>query len=216
MLIAKSINKSYKDTPILKDINLTIEDKEIISIMGPSGAGKSTLMHILSTLDKPSSGELYFGESDLLKLNQDELAEFRNKTVGFIFQAHNLLPELTAFENVCLPAYIGKFDTKLTHEKANYLLNTLNLSHRLNHRPADLSGGENQRVAIARALINDPKIIFADEPCGNLDSKNTEIMYNLLLSLQKQFQQTLIVSTHNPEFAKMANRTITIKDGEIV
>jgi lipoprotein-releasing system ATP-binding protein len=216
MLVAKSITKSYGDTQVLQNIDLVIADQEIVSIMGASGAGKSTLMHILATLDKPSTGQLHFNNIDLLKLNQTQLADFRNKSIGFVFQFHNLLPELTAFENICLPGYIGNFDKKLVHKKAENLLERLSLTHRTHYRPADLSGGEKQRVAIARALINEPKIIFADEPCGNLDSENTKNMYHLLLSLQKEFGKILIVSTHNPDFAKMAHRNIIMKDGRIV
>lgn len=215
MLIANNITKSYGNTNVLQGIDLTINNKEVVCIMGTSGAGKSTLMHILSTLEQPDTGNLFFNETNLLKLNKNDLAIFRNKNIGFVFQSYNLLSELNVIENVCIPGYIGNFKHDLVQKKAIELLNTLNLGHKIKANILELSGGEKQRVAVARALINDPEMVFADEPCGNLDSMNAKNMYDLLLSLHRQLGKTLVVSTHNKDFFEMADKKLFIKDGKI-
>lgn len=215
MLEAKGIHKSFGDLKVLKGIDITVSDKEIVSIVGSSGAGKSTLLHILGTLDKPDSGMIIYDDKPVSGLKDDELATFRNRTVGFVFQFHHLLPEFTALENVCIPAYIGGVSRKEAEQKAEEILGLLNLSDRLTHKPAALSGGEQQRVAVARALINSPKIIFADEPSGNLDSAAAKELHELFFRLREQLGQTFIIVTHNLELAAMADRTIHIKDGKI-
>lgn len=215
MLEAKGIHKSFGDLKVLKGIDITVSDKEIVSIVGSSGAGKSTLLHILGTLDKPDSGMIIYDDKPVSGLKEDELAAFRNRKVGFVFQFHHLLPEFTALENVCIPAYIGGVSRKEAEQKAEEILGLLNLSDRLTHKPAALSGGEQQRVAVARALINSPKIVFADEPSGNLDSAAAKELHELFFRLREQLGQTFIIVTHNLELAAMADRTIHIKDGKI-
>lgn len=215
MLEAKGIHKSFGDLKVLKGIDITVSDKEIVSIVGSSGAGKSTLLHILGTLDKPDSGMIIYDDKPVSGLKEDELATFRNRKVGFVFQFHHLLPEFTALENVCIPAYIGGVSRKEAEQKAEEILGLLNLSDRLTHKPAALSGGEQQRVAVARALINSPKIVFADEPSGNLDSAAAKELHELFFRLREQLGQTFIIVTHNLELAAMADRTIHIKDGKI-
>ena len=216
MINATNIHKSYGSLNVLKGVDLQIPAGEIVSIVGPSGSGKSTLLHILGTLDKPDRGELSI-DGQKISFNSDkQVAAFRNQHIGFVFQFHHLLPEFTAIENVCIPAWIGGKNKKETTEKALMLLKTLGLGHRLEHKPMELSGGEQQRVAVARALINDPKIIFADEPTGNLDSANARDLHQLFFDLRKQFAQTFLIVTHNEELASMSDRILHMKDGLIV
>ncbi|MES2618614.1 MAG: ABC transporter ATP-binding protein [Bacteroidota bacterium] len=216
MIIAKGITKQYGDLKVLKGIDLTIADNEIVSIVGDSGAGKTTLLQILGTLDRPGSGTLHYGETDIQQLKPKALAEFRNKNIGFIFQFHQLLPEFTCLENVCMPALIAKQKKSVAEKKAKELLDYLNLSHRYLHKPSELSGGEQQRCAVARALMNDPSTIFADEPSGNLDSKNANELHKLFFNLRKDFGHSFVIVTHNEEFANMADRKLVMKDGMIV
>jgi len=215
MLIAEGIHKSFGDLKVLKGIDLSVKEKEIVSIVGSSGAGKSTLLHILGTLDKPDSGNISYDDKPVTELNEEELAAFRNKTIGFVFQFHHLLPEFTALENVCIPAFIGRVPRKEAEERAKKFLGMMNLSDRLTHKPSALSGGEQQRVAVARALINHPRIVLADEPSGNLDSAAAKELHQLFFTLRDQIGQTFIIVTHNQELAKMADRMITMKDGKI-
>ncbi|MCK9400349.1 MAG: ABC transporter ATP-binding protein [Bacteroidales bacterium] len=215
MLVAQGIHKSFGDLKVLKGIDLSVREKEIVSIVGSSGAGKSTLLHILGTLDKPDSGSIFYDNKPVTELNEEALAAFRNKTIGFVFQFHHLLPEFTALENVCIPAFIGRVPRKEAEERAKKLLGIMNLSDRLTHKPSALSGGEQQRVAVARALINHPRIVLADEPSGNLDSAAAKELHQLFFSLRDQIGQTFIIVTHNLELAKMADRMITMKDGKI-
>ncbi|UII24860.1 ABC transporter ATP-binding protein [Fulvivirga maritima] len=215
MLKATGIRKTYGELFVLKGIDLHVRKKEVISIVGASGAGKSTLLHILGTLDKPDAGSLEIGDKPVNRLNSKEKAAFRNKNIGFIFQFHNLLPEFTALENVCLPAYIGKRKQSDISAKAKYLFDILGIASRKDHKPSELSGGEQQRVAVARALINDPAIIFADEPSGNLDSKNAMELHNLFFKLRDELEQTFVIVTHNEQLAEMADRKLEIKDGII-
>ena len=215
MLEAVSITKSFGSLPVLKGINLKVEKGEIVSIVGASGAGKSTLLHILGTLDKPDQGHVKLNGVNLETLNGNSLAEFRNKHVGFIFQFHNLLPEFTALENVCIPGFIGKQDEREVMNKAAELLELLGISERKDHKPSEMSGGEQQRVSVARALINNPEIIYADEPSGNLDSHNADELHKMFFDLKKKLHQTFVIVTHNPELAEMADRKLTIVDGII-
>ncbi len=216
MIKAAGVSKKYGELQVLKGIDLQIEDKEIISIVGDSGAGKTTLLQILGTLDNATDGEVYYDNVLIKNLKQKALADFRNTHIGFIFQFHQLLPEFTCLENVCMPAWIAKKDKKATETRAKELLTYLNLSHRFNHKPSELSGGEQQRCAVARALINQPKVIFADEPSGNLDSKNANELHQLFLNLRKDFGYSFVIVTHNEEFANMADRKLVMKDGYIV
>lgn len=216
MLVAKNIIKNYGDLPVLKGISLTIAESEIVSIVGASGAGKSTLLHILGTLDSPDSGELLLDNKEVTGLNSNQLAQVRNLSLGFIFQFHNLMAELTALENVCLPAWIAKSDKVKTETYAMELLQTLGLKDRINHLPSELSGGEQQRVAVARALINSPKYIFADEPSGNLDSNNAEDLHRLFFDLRDKYKCAFVIVTHNQDLAKMSDRIITIQDGKLL
>lgn len=215
---AKNINKHFDDLRVLNNINLSIKKGEIVSIVGASGAGKTTLLQILGTLDKPdlnTSASLVINGTDVLGLKDKNLSKFRNLNLGFIFQFHQLLPEFNALENICIPAMIAKTNTKEAEKKALELLDYLGLSHRANHYPAELSGGEQQRVAVARALINNPSIIFADEPSGNLDTKGAENLHELFFKLRDDFNQTFVIITHNEELADMADRKIEIIDGQI-
>ncbi len=216
MLEAIGISKKYGHLEVLKNINLQIDSSEIVSIVGASGAGKSTLLHILGTLDRPDSGSVILDKIELNQLNDKKLSAFRNEKIGFVFQFHNLMAELTALENVCLPAWVGKNDKKQTETRAMELLHILNLSARASHLPSELSGGEQQRVAVARALINSPAYVFADEPSGNLDSKNADELHKLFFSLRDQFKCSFVIVTHNPELAGMSDRTIKLEDGKIV
>lgn len=216
ILKANNISKTYGELKVLKRVDLEIAKNEVVSIVGASGAGKSTLLHILGTLDKPEHGELVIDGYDVVSLNANSLAKFRNKKVGFVFQFHNLLPEFTAIENVCLPGFMSGKNEKEVRKRAANLLETLGLADRGNHRPSELSGGEQQRVSVARALINDPNIIFADEPSGNLDSKNAEQLHKLFFDLRDQFNKTFVIVTHNEELADLSDRKVEIKDGTIV
>ena len=219
MIIAKNIHKYYGDVQVLKGLDLHIEKGEIVAIVGPSGAGKTTLLQILGTLDKPlkeEKFELSINNIALKNLSDKELSEFRNNHIGFIFQFHQLLPEFTALENVCIPAYIGKKNKKETEIRAKELLEFLGLSHRIHHKPNELSGGEQQRVAVARALINNPSVILADEPSGNLDSESAKNLHELFFKLRDEFGQTFILVTHNEELAAMTDRKLTMIDGKII
>ena len=213
MIQATGIHKSYGNLEVLKGIDLHINKKEIVSIVGASGAGKSTLLHI--TLDKADRGQLIIDGTEVGKLNDSQLAAFRNQKIGFVFQFHHLLPEFTAIENICIPAYIGGMGKKEATERAEKLLEYLNLTDRKTHKPSELSGGEQQRIAVARALINQPAVVLADEPSGNLDSKSAEELHKLFFRLRDKMDQTFVIVTHNPTLAAMSDRTITIKDGRI-
>lgn len=219
MIIGKNIHKFYGEVPVLKGVNLHIKKGEIVAIVGPSGAGKTTLLQILGTLDKPlkeQDFELVVNAISLKNLSDKELSSFRNNHIGFIFQFHQLLPEFTALENVCIPAYIGKKSKNETEKRAKEILTFLGLSHRINHKPNELSGGEQQRVAVARALINNPAVILADEPSGNLDSESAKKLHELFFKLRDEFGQTFVLVTHNEELAKMADKKLTMKDGVII
>ncbi len=216
MLIAKGIYKNYGDLPILKGIDLSIAKKEVVSIVGASGAGKTTLLQILGTLDKPDSGNLTIGGEQVTGLKGNQLSKFRNNRLGFIFQFHQLLPEFTAVENVILPALFGQRPKNEAIKKGKELLDFLGLADRFNHKPSQLSGGEQQRVAVARSLINDPDIIFADEPSGNLDSTNSRELHELFFRLKDEMNQTFVIVTHNQELADMSDRKLEMKDGIII
>ncbi|WP_304140710.1 ABC transporter ATP-binding protein [Mesoflavibacter zeaxanthinifaciens] len=219
MIKAKNIHKYYDDLHVLKGVDVTIKKGEIVSIVGASGAGKTTLLQILGTLDfidKNSETELIINDKNITELNEKQLAEFRNKHIGFIFQFHQLLPEFTALENVCIPAFIKGTNKTEANKRAKELLDFLGLSHRYNHKPNELSGGEQQRVAVARALVNNPELIFADEPSGNLDSESAENLHNLFFKLRDEFGQTFVIVTHNEELANLADRKLTMVDGKIV
>jgi lipoprotein-releasing system ATP-binding protein len=216
MIEIKNIEKSYGDLKVLKGINLQFNRSEIATVVGASGAGKSTLLHIIGTLDKPDSGEIIINGESPCKMNEQELATFRNAQIGFVFQFHHLLPEFTSLENVALPALIAGVGKKTALKKSEKLLDFLKLSDRLTHKPSQLSGGEQQRVAVARALINNPKLILADEPSGNLDSENAKKLHQLFFDLRDEFKQTFIIVTHNKELAEMSDKQIVMKDGKIV
>lgn len=213
MLKATGLKKSYSSLPVLKGVNLEIKKGEVVAIVGASGAGKSTLLHILGSLDIPDEGGVKVNGTDLFKLSKKALADFRNKNLGFVFQFHNLLPEFTALENVMIPGLIAQGDVNKIKDRASELLKSLGLESRSTHKPSELSGGEQQRVAVARALINSPLLIFADEPSGNLDSKNATELHQLFFQLRRDFGQTFVIVTHNQEFASMADRKLEIKDG---
>lgn len=215
MIRTANIHRSFGKLEVLKGIDLIIQKGEIVSIVGASGAGKSTLLHIIGTLDQADKGNVFFDDIDVFKLNQKKLSDFRNQHVGFVFQFHHLLPEFTALENVCIPAFINKKSRKDALARARKLLGYLKLDDRLDHKPSELSGGEQQRVAVARALINEPSVILADEPSGNLDSTSSVELHNLFFQLRDEFQQTFIIVTHNQELADMADRKLVIKDGII-
>lgn len=214
MIKAININKSYGDLHVLRDVNLDVQQGEVVSIVGASGAGKTTLLQILGTLDRPDSGRVIHGDTDVTTLNDNELARFRNRHIGFVFQFHNLLPEFTALENACMPALIAGRPMAEAKERAMELLTFLKIDGRASHKPAALSGGEQQRVAVARALINNPLVVLADEPSGNLDSAHARELHELFFSLREQYRQTFLIVTHNDELAAMADRKITIKDGK--
>lgn len=216
MLIARNLFKSYGNLPILKGVNLEIASGEIVSIVGSSGAGKTTLLQLLGTLDQPDSGEITLDGVNPFNLRAQELAAFRNKEVGFVFQFHQLLPEFTALENVIMPALIGGLAMKEAKDAGMKLLELVGLNHRADHKPSELSGGEQQRVAVCRALINKPKVVFADEPSGNLDSENAKGLHELFFKLRDQMGQTFVIVTHNNELASLSDRVLTMRDGHFV
>ena len=216
MIKANNIYKSFGNVDVLKGVDLTVNKGEVACIIGASGAGKSTLLQIIGTLEKADKGQIFIDNQDINKLNSKNLAAFRNKKIGFVFQFHHLLPEFTALENIYIPAYIAGISKKEATEKAMQLLDYLNLTDRKDHKPSMLSGGEQQRIAVARALINDPAIILADEPSGNLDSQSAKELHELFFNLRNKTGQTFIIVTHNPQLAEMADRTFTMKDGAIV
>ena len=216
MLRAENIHKKYGQLQVLKGVDITIEKKEIVSIVGSSGAGKSTLLHILGTLDEPDEGGIFLNDEALHLLKGKKLANFRNKHIGFVFQFHHLLPEFTAVENVSIPGWIAGRKKKEVQTEATRLLEVLGLKEKINNKPQELSGGEQQRVAVARALINQPSIVFADEPTGNLDSQNAKELHDLFVRLRNEFDQTFLIVTHNEELAAMSDRTLHMKDGLII
>lgn len=216
LLKATAVKKAYGALEVLKGIDLTVERGQILSVVGASGAGKSTLLHILGTLDLPDAGELIIKGKSTSDLNSNQLARFRNESIGFVFQFHNLLPEFTALENVMIPAYLGHKSDKGVEKDALALLDRLGVEARANHKPSELSGGEQQRVAVARSLINKPAIIFADEPSGNLDSRNAQDLHELFFELRDELDQTFVIVTHNLSLADMADRKIEIADGKII
>lgn len=218
MISAKNIYKDFNGLEVLKGVSLDVSEGEIVSIVGASGAGKTTLLQILGSLEKPSEPrknytQIRVKKQELTNLSDADLSKFRNENIGFIFQFHQLLPEFTAFENVCIPGYIGNNKKSQVHEKAKELLEFLGLGHRLEHKPSQLSGGEQQRVSVARALINQPSVIFADEPSGNLDSRNAEELHQLFFRLREEYGQTFVIVTHNEELANMADRKLVMSDG---
>ncbi len=216
MIEVRDIKKAYGQLEVLKGVDLSIDEKEVVSIVGKSGAGKSTLLHIMGALDKPDTGLVRLNNQDITGLSKKQIALLRNEQIGFIFQFHYLLPEFTALENVCIPGQIKKTPKGELLKKAKELLDYLGLSERLEHKPNQLSGGEQQRVAVARALINNPKVIFADEPSGNLDSTTSKELHDLIFDLRKDFGQTFVIVTHNEELASMSDRKLTMIDGRIV
>ena len=216
MLIGKNIHKSYGAVQVLKGVDIELQKGEIISIVGSSGAGKSTLLHILGTLDRADQGEIYLNDTAVNSLNGKKLAAFRNRHIGFVFQFHHLLPEFTALENVSIPGWLAGRKKKEVEDKARELLGILSLSERLENKPNALSGGEQQRVAVAGALINNPDIVFADEPTGNLDSANAKELHKLFIDLRNKFNQTFLIVTHNEELAQMSERVLHMKDGKII
>ena len=216
MLKATGIQKSYGHLKVLKNVDLEVNKGEIVAIVGASGAGKSTLLHILGTLDNPDNGKVFIHDKDVFAHSSKDLATFRNRAIGFVFQFHNLLPEFSALENVLIPGLIGGRDHKEARKRAESLLDMLGLSDRKDHKPSELSGGEQQRTAVARALINSPDLILADEPSGNLDSKNAVELHNLFFQLRKDLGQTFIIVTHNGDLSKMADRRVEIRDGQIL
>ena len=215
MLSALNLSKKYGQLTVLRNVSLQIQKGEFVAIAGPSGAGKSTLLHLLGALDFPDTGQVQLMDNELFKLSRKKQAAFRNKNMGFVFQFHHLLPEFTALENVCMPLWIGETGKKEATAKAEEILNIVGLSHRLHHKPGELSGGEQQRVAIARAIVHRPAVIFADEPTGNLDTANAHAVHELFLQLRKQYNQTFVIVTHNEQLAAMADRTLLMRDGQI-
>lgn len=216
MITGKGITKSYDDLQVLKGIDLHIAKGEIVSIVGKSGAGKSTLLHIIGTLDQPDSGTIYINDVNVTELNKNDLARFRNESIGFVFQFHHLLQEFSALENVCIPAYIKGSSNADAQKRAKELLDYLGLKDRFDHKPQELSGGEQQRVAVARALINDPAVVFADEPTGNLDQSSSNDFHTLIKKLQSDFGHTFLLVTHNQELSNLSDRTLVMQDGLIV
>jgi lipoprotein-releasing system ATP-binding protein len=215
MIKADDIHKSYGNLKVLKGVSLEIKKSEIISIVGASGAGKSTLLHIIGTLDKYDKGRVIINSRDVSRMNDRQLSAFRNQNIGFVFQFHHLLPEFTAFENVSIPGYIAGTSKNKVHSRALELLKMLGLEERMDHKPSELSGGEQQRVAVARALINGPAVVLADEPSGNLDSKSSQELHKLFFKLREELEQTFVIVTHNPELADMADRKLSMVDGVI-
>lgn len=216
MISARGIRKSYGSLNVLKGIDIDIARGEVVSVVGASGAGKTTLLHIIGTLDKADEGTLMINGKDLKSLSDRELSAFRNQHIGFVFQFHHLLPEFNALENVCIPGYIGNKSTSKVISQAKELLDLLGLADRMDHKPGELSGGEQQRVAVARSLINDPVVVLADEPSGNLDSETSEELHSLFFDLRTRLNQTFVIVTHNNELALMADRKLTMKDGLII
>ena len=216
MIEVKEIEKSYGTLQVLKKVSLSIENSKVVTIVGPSGAGKSTLLHIIGTLDKPDNGEVVIDGVNLNSLSDDKLAEFRNRHIGFVYQFHHLLPEFTALENVAMPALIAGKSRKESFDRAKDLLDFLKLSDRVGHKPAQLSGGEQQRVSVARALMNNPELILADEPSGNLDTENARKLHDLFFVLRDTFKQTFIIVTHNEELAQLSDRKIVLQDGRVM
>ena len=216
MIEIKNIKKSYGKLPVLKGIDLFIPEKKVVTIIGSSGTGKSTLLHILGTLDTPDSGEIWYDKENIATYSPNKLSEFRNNYIGFVFQFHHLLPEFTALENVCMPAWIKGTSRKASEKKAMELLELLGLRERISHKPSELSGGEQQRVSVARALINSPKIILADEPSGNLDSSTKNELHQLFFNLRDELNQTFVIVTHDKELAEMSDQKISLRDGLIV
>lgn len=216
MIKTSGITKSYGELKVLKGIDIEVNNSEVVSIVGASGAGKTTLLQIIGTLDRPDSGTIYFNGSDISRLKGRSLAAFRNTNIGFVFQFHQLLPEFTALENVCIPAYIAGKSKAEAESKAAELLGFLNLSERLDHKPSELSGGEQQRVAVARALVNNPSLILADEPSGNLDTENKNELHKLFFRLRDTFGQTIVIVTHDRQLASMSDRVLQIRDGLII
>lgn len=216
MIYGKNIHKAYGNIKVLKGVDIEIQKGEVVSIVGPSGSGKSTLLHILGTLDKADSGSLVINDVEIQALSVKKMAAFRNKNIGFVFQFHHLLPEFTALENVCIPGWIAGRKRKEVQEDALQLLDILGVSHRLQNKPAALSGGEQQRVAVARALINRPSIVFADEPTGNLDTASAKELHELVFDLRNKFHQTFLIVTHNEELAHLSDRVLQMKDGLII
>lgn len=215
MIQANNIHKSYDKLHVLKGVNLEVQNAEIVSIIGKSGSGKSTLLHILGTLDQSDKGSVIIDGADISKFDAKEIAKFRNSKIGFIFQFHHLLPEFTALENVLIPAMIANDSNKAKEDRAKELLDYLGLSERINHKPSQLSGGEQQRVAVARALINEPSVVFADEPTGNLDSESSAELHKLLQNLRDEYKQTFVIVTHSKELSEISDRTIIMQDGLI-
>jgi len=213
MIVAQNINKFYGTLQVLKNVSLQISKAEVVAIVGASGAGKTTLLQLIGTLDKPTDGKISINNTDVAALSDKKLSAFRNKNIGFVFQFHHLLPEFTAIENVCLPALIAGVSKKEATQKAAELLSLLGVSHRIDHKPNELSGGEQQRVAVARALINDPAVILADEPSGNLDTNNAHELHKLFFTLREKLQQTFVIVTHNKDLANMSDRQLLMKDG---
>jgi lipoprotein-releasing system ATP-binding protein len=216
MLRATAVRKSYGSLPILKGVDFEVDKGEIVSIIGASGAGKSTLLHILGTLDKPDSGTVELNGTKISNLSGELVSVFRNKNIGFVFQFHHLLPEFTALENICIPAFIARVQKKDAEKKAMELLDMLGLKDRAQHKPNELSGGEQQRIAVARALVNRPTVVLADEPSGNLDSMNADALHQFFITLRENFKQTFIIVTHNEGLAKISDRVVTMKDGLII
>lgn len=216
MILVSNIKKSFGPLEVLKGIDVSIDNKEIVTIVGASGAGKTTLLQIIGTLMRPDSGNIKIHNNDISRLNDRQLASFRNKEIGFVFQFHHLLPEFSALENICIPAYIAREDKRTAEKRAFNLLKMLNLADRASHKPSELSGGEQQRVAVARALINNPSVILADEPSGNLDTQNKNELHKLFFDLRDNLSQTFVIVTHDKELARMADRTLEMKDGVMV
>lgn len=216
MIKVEEIRKSYGNLEVLKGVSLEVKKAEVLCLMGASGAGKSTLLHIMGTLDQPDGGRVLIAGEDVFRMNLRQLAEYRNRHIGFIFQFHHLLPEFTALENVCLPAWIAGRGRREAEEEALRLLEMLRLSGRAQHKPQELSGGEQQRVAVARALVNRPAVVFADEPSGNLDTENARELHQLFLNLRDELQQTFVIVTHNPQLSEMADRTLVMEDGQLL